>query len=162
MTYAEHIPSQDPLTPQDEQERQAGIAFARMSRGRTADEVAEELGISRRMVYYRLKMISAQMPDKEAARAILFGRNEHWINQLAKRLEVLTDRDQVNMADYVRSIAELRQLGQRQAALLRVEVSDPEPPESPTDAPDPWVDGARADAEAELAEVDEQRNGRAP
>lgn len=157
MAYSEPIPAQHPNASRDEQIEQAGQILARLAQGESTRSVAAAMDINRSTLYARLKLINQPLPDVDLVRVIHFERLEELYEGLRSR----TEGDASN-ADYARLVAEQRQVLARQSALLRVEGSDPTPPEADPE-PDNWVVGAQAEADAELAEVErelaERRNG---
>lgn len=125
MAYAEHIPTQDPNKPEEEVDAEAGKIYAQLRRGtKTAAQIAEEMGISRRTLFNRLKMISA-LPERGMVRALHFDRLEELY---AKATELIDD--ETSRADAARLLGESRQILARQAALLKLD-------EAPTDDPEP-------------------------
>jgi len=157
VPYSEPIPAQHPNFTPDEQIEQAGQILARLARGESTRSVAASLGINRSTLYARIRMINQPLPDVDVVRVIHFERLETMFEGLHERTESDTSD-----ADYARLVAEQRQVLARQSALLRVETAEPTPPES-DEEPDNWVAGARDEADAELAEVEqdlmERRNG---
>lgn len=120
---------------------------------------AREMNMCRDTLYARLKLISRQIPDVDLVRVIHFERLESMFEGLEGRADAAND------SDYARLRAEQRQVLARQSALLRVEQAEPAvSPEN--DEPDPWVAGARDEADDELTEVESElrarRNGGSP
>lgn len=69
MAYAEQIPTQDPNKPEEEVDAEAGKIYAQLRRGtKTAAQIAEEMGISRRTLFNRLKRAA------EEPRSVVRGR----------------------------------------------------------------------------------------
>jgi hypothetical protein len=159
VAYRDPIPSQHPNATREEQIEQAGKILARLAQGESTRSVAASMGINRSTLYARLEMINQPLPSVDLVRVIHFERLEEMYEGLRDR----TESDASN-ADYARLVAEARQVLARQSALLRVEGTDPAPPEDDPE-PDNWVAGVRDEADAELAEVErelsERRNGAA-
>lgn len=150
MAYSDPIPAQHPNASQDEKVAQAGEILARLGRGESTRSVAAAMGINRSTLYARLEMINQPLPSIDLVRVIHFERLEELYEGLRDR----TESDASN-ADYARLVAEARQVLARQSALLRVEGTDPAPPQDDPE-PDNWVAGARAEADAELVEVERE------
>lgn len=157
MPYSEPIPAQHPNFTEHEKVAQASEILERLANGQSTRQVAAAMGINRSTLYDRMRLINQPLPSVEVVRAIHFERLEGMFEGLQDRL----DGDASN-PDYARLVAEQRQVLARQSALLRVEGTDPTPPESDPE-PDNWVVGVRDEADAELAEVErelaERRNG---
>lgn len=149
-------PTSDPNPSQTEMHAQAGEILHELKTA-SVSAVARSRGISRQTLYNRLALITGQNPSIDLVRMIHLERLENMFESLQGRLD-----GEISNADYGRITAEQRQVLARQSALLKVEASAPEPPPA-DEQPDNWVDGARAEADAELAEVEhEMRNGRLP
>lgn len=148
----------DPNPTEEDMYRQAGELLAKL-KTMSVSQAAREMGVCRVTVYRRLELISKQIPPVDVVRLIHFERLESMFEGLQDRLD-----GEVSNADYGRLTAEQRQVLARQSALLRAEaVEAPDEPEPADEQPDPWVDGAKAEAQAELDEVAERlRNGQAP
>lgn len=158
MPYRDEIPAQFPNATEHEKVAQASEILERLAKGQSTRAVAAAMSISRHTLYERLELINRPLPSVDLVRVIHFERLENMVEGVQERL----DGDEISDADYFRGVAEQRQVLARQSSLLRVETTDPTPPE-PDDAPDNWVAGARDDADAELADAErelmERRNG---
>lgn len=137
MAYAEHIPSQDPNLTEDEMMEQAGQIIVRLARGESASKLAAEFGIGRTTLYRRTALILEHLPPRYAIRGLIFERNEWLFRKLLRRV---LDNDEASHADYIRAIAEARQLSQSTAAVFRLhDLSEPEPAPTETNEPeDDW------------------------
>lgn len=156
MPYSEQIPSQHPNATDHQKIAQASEILERLGRGESTRSLCAAMGISRGTMYARLELINEPLPTVQTVRRVHFERIETMIEDLQK---VLDDDQELTALDRARLMGEQRQLLARQSALLRVETTDPPPPE-PDDAPDPWVAGARDEAADELAEVESELRAR--
>lgn len=150
-------PTGDPNPTEEQALAEAGQILGKL-KTMSISRVAREMNMCRDTVYARIQLISRQIPGVDLVRVIHYERLEEMFEGLQGRI----DGDASN-ADYAKLRAEQRQVLARQSALLRVEAADPESPDVGNDEPDPWVDGARAEAEDQLAKVEhEMRNGHQP
>lgn len=117
-------PTQDPNASTQEQYEQAGVILGRIVEGDTVSKIARDLDMCRETVYARLALINRQVPSRDSVRMIQYERNEWLFQKLTDR--VITP-DDVAHADFVRAVGEARQLGARQAALLKADEAAPEP-----------------------------------
>jgi hypothetical protein len=129
---------------------QAGEILAKLARGVPVAEIARDMSMCRDTVYARVKLISRQLPSRDVLRMVQYERNEYLFQRLINRII----DDEVSTADFVRGIAEGRQLGARQATLLKLDDAEV-PPDADRDDPrvDVWVAEAASENEAEIREV---------
>ena len=118
-------PTGDPNPTTQEQFEQAGVILGRIVEGDSVSKIARDLGMCRETVYARLALINRQVPSRDSVRMIQYERNEWLFQKLTDRVIVPED---VAHADFVRAVGEARQLGARQAALLKADEAPPEPP----------------------------------
>lgn len=150
----------DPNRSETERAGEASLAFKLFIHDRKDIEaVAEELGISRATAYRRVHAHAAL--HDQPARAIRQLRSEAELELLRTEAWRVLQGD-ASIADKLNAIKELRMLDISGRRLYAVdEVPAPvEPPEPPPAEPDNWVDGARAEADAELVEVERRLRAR--
>lgn len=157
--YSDPIPAQHPNFTDHQKVAMASEILERLGKGQSTRSVAAAMNINRSTLFELMKMINQPLPSVDLVRVIHFERLETMIEGLQSRLN-----DDSSNADYARLVAEQRQVLARQSMLLRVESTEPAPPEV-DEQPDNWVAGAREEADAALAEVErdlaERRNGTA-
>jgi DNA-binding transcriptional ArsR family regulator len=115
-------PSQHPNKPEEEIDLEAALAYQKWRRGAPVEQVAEELGISRRTLYNRLDRLKADegLPTRRLQRSVEFDRLEDLNRRVFERLD-----GDVSNQDFVKFVAEARQLSRERLALVK---DDDEPP----------------------------------
>lgn len=145
-------PTGDPNRSQAECAGEASIAFKRYVDGVDVEEIAEELGLSRATVYRRIKAHGGlhDQPPRVVRQLKAEIRLDRWIIAAQELLD-----GEASVADKLGALKELRMLDISWRKLFAVdEVPTLEAPAEPPSEPDNWVDGARTEADDELAEVE--------
>lgn len=153
--HSDPYPTGDPNKSDEEVLTEAAKAWAKWQNGHTADEIAAELGISRRTFYNRLeKLMSAH--GRPSATLIQIREWER-LERYTQRVDEYLDGD-VSNADAVKFLSEGRQLSIARQRLfgLPMEPEDAGGDDESTEQLDEWVAEAQQEADAELRRV---RNG---
>lgn len=130
--------TQHPNFTDEQRDEQALRATILIARGISITDVAKELGIHRCMVYERLKSINRQLiPTRDLGLSIQYNRTEWLLELLVKRL-LRAEPESMSHDTFVRAVAEARQLGASQRALIDALTGDAPPiePPSPGEAED--------------------------
>lgn len=152
-------PTQDPNKDEETVLEEAAKAWAKWQKGSTADEIAAELGISRRTFYNRLeKLISAH--GRPSATLIQIREWER-LERYTQRVDEYLDGGEVSNADAAKFLAEGRQLSIARQRLfgLPMEPADAPAEDEPDEQMQNWIDEQTLANEAELRRV---RNGDRP
>ncbi len=155
----------DPQKSDTERAGEASKAFALWMKNLTIEAVAEQLEISRATAYRRIKQ-HAEMHD-QPTRSMRQLRSETRVEQwIAKAQEVIeSDATATEKQVVLLALKEMRMLDLSMRKLFATDEAPGMAPEPPLgdDRPDAWVDGARSEADTELAEIEarlrEHRNG---
>lgn len=150
----------DPNKPVEVINAEAVRAYELQLRGHDLDYISKALGLAPRTVQRRIStlILARDRPIREVQRWIEADRYDRWTLLIHERLD-----DEVSNADAARLLAEARQISTARRRLYGLD--DVEPPEPPPvdEEPDPWVAGAREQADDELDEVETElarrRNG---
>lgn len=118
-------PTANPNKPEEEIDVEAALAYQKWRRGVPVDEVAEELGISRRTLYNRLERLRTDggLPSRHLQRTIEFDRLEDLNRMVLARLVAGDASNQ----DFAKLVAEVRQIGAARRALLQLDNTPDEP-----------------------------------
>lgn len=119
-------PSQHPNKPEEEIDFEAAMVYQRWRRGTPVDELAAELGISRRTLYYRLDRLRTDggLPNRHLQRVIEYDRLEDLNRMLLARLS----DEEASHQDFAKMVGEARQLSRERRALLKLDTVPDEPP----------------------------------
>lgn len=153
-------PTGSPNKDETEKAGEASLAYKRFVVDRLdIEDVATELGISRATAYRRVHAHAAL--HDQPGRGLRQLRSETELSRLrAKAWRLLNS--EASIADQLTAIKELRMLDISERRLFAVDEPTSATPEPPPEdePPDPWVDGARAEADDELAAVETELRAR--
>lgn len=147
----------DPNKDDEQIDFECAVAYSKMCRReKSAAQIAEELGISRATLFRRIEKLMLRLgrPSRSLMTAMEHEHLDALTDHLMRRL------DEASNADAARMVSVAAGLSRDRLSLYR----EPEDrvPEA-DEEPDVWVDGARAEADGELAEVEQElraaRNG---
>lgn len=153
MPYAEHVPSQDPDKDVDTVEDECLRAWFLLKRGWSYDEIAVDIGVSRRTVARRLEKLMLALGDLggPVRRMVELDRLEKYTRKIDEAMDAeLTPGDLSKLIGAGARVSDAR--------LKLLAPVDETSPANDDPEVEQWVQAARVESEAELEKV---RNGEA-